>query len=98
MQSSTNSWVGQTLDGEGTWSLRAKIPLLLGLLMLFDSWDSVVIAYLLPLIKPHWGLTDLQASWLPFWGFGGQFFGGIIFGSLAERQGRLPVIICLCWR
>jgi MFS transporter, putative metabolite:H+ symporter len=92
MQSNTNSWVGQALDGTGSWSLRARIPWLFGVLMLFDSWDSVVIAFLLPVLRPEWGLSALEASWLPFCGFGGQFVGAIIFGSLAERYGRLPII------
>ena len=88
----STSWVGETLDGAGSWSLRARAPWVLGLLMLFDSWDSVVIAYLLPLLIPQWHLTQQQASWLPFVGFGGQFFGAILFGSVAERHGRLPII------
>jgi putative MFS transporter len=90
--SPANSWVGQTLDGAGSWSLRSKIPWLLGFLMLFDSWDSVVVAFLLPVLRPEWGLSAMEASWLPFCGFGGQFFGAIIFGSMAERYGRLPII------
>jgi MFS transporter, putative metabolite:H+ symporter len=88
----STTWVGDTLDGAGTWSLRAKVPWLLGLMMLFDSWDSVVVAFLLPVLKPMWGLTDMQASLLPFFGFGGQFVGAIVFGSLSERYGRLPVL------
>lgn len=86
------SWVGETLDGAGGWSRRAMAPWLLGLLMLFDSWDSVVISYILPSIRQEWALDILTGSWLPFAGFGGQFFGAILFGSLAERRGRLPIV------
>lgn len=86
------SWVGETLDGAGSWSRRAVAPWLLGLLMLFDSWDSVVIGYILPSIRQEWNLDLLTGSWLPFAGFGGQFFGAILFGSLAERYGRLPIV------
>jgi putative MFS transporter len=86
------SWVGDTLDGAGSWSLRNKAPWLLGFLMLFDSWDSVVLAFILPVIRAQWELEPLKASWLPFCGFGGQFVGAILFGSLAERFGRLPII------
>jgi putative MFS transporter len=87
-----SSWVGKALDGAGAWTLRSKAPWLLGILMLFDSWDSVVIAFLLPVLRPEWGLSALDASWLPFCGFGGQFFGAIIFGSLAERHGRVAIV------
>jgi MFS transporter, putative metabolite:H+ symporter len=90
--SSSPSWVGEALDGLGSWSLRAKAPWLLGLLMLFDSWDSVVIAYTLPVLIGEWGLSGLQIGWLISAGYAGQFLGAIVFGSLAERYGRLPVL------
>jgi len=86
------SWVGETLDAVGSWPLRAKVPYLLGLLMLFDSWDSVVIAYTLPVLVGQWALSALQAGWLISAGYGGQFVGAIVFGSLAERHGRLPIL------
>jgi putative MFS transporter len=88
---SGSSWVGEALDGVGSWSLRAKAPWLLGLLMLFDSWDSTVIAYVLPVLREHWSLSGLQSGWLASAGYGGQFLGAIVFGSVAERHGRLPV-------
>jgi len=86
------SWVGQALNGAGSWRLRGKAPYLLGLLMLFDSWDSVVIAFTLPAIMAEWQLSALEAGWLISAGYGGQFLGAILFGSLAEKYGRLPVL------
>jgi putative MFS transporter len=90
--SSSPSWVGETLDGSGSWTLRAKAPWLIGLLMLFDSWDSVVIAYTLPVLIGEWKLSPLQSGWLISAGYGAQFLGAIVFGSLAERYGRLPIL------
>jgi MFS transporter, putative metabolite:H+ symporter len=86
------SWVGETLDGAGTWSVRAQAPYLLGLLMLFDSWDSLVIAYTLPVLIGQWGLSAVQSGALVSAGFAGQFAGAIVFGSLAEHFGRLPLL------
>jgi putative MFS transporter len=87
-----SSWVGETLDGSGSWSLRAKAPWLIGFLMLFDSWDSVVIAYTLPVLIGEWKLAPVQSGLLISAGYGAQFLGAIVFGSLAERFGRLPVL------
>lgn len=88
----STSWVGDTLDGSGAWTLRARAPWLIGVLMLFDSWDSVVIAFTLPVINAEWLLSPLQSGWLISAGYGGQFVGAIVFGSMAERHGRLPVL------
>jgi MFS transporter, putative metabolite:H+ symporter len=87
-----SSWVGDTLDGIGTWSLRGKAPYILGLLMLFDSWDSLVIAFTLPVMIGEWGLSPLQSGSLISAGYGAQFFGALVFGTVAERFGRLPII------
>ncbi len=87
-----SSWVGDALDGVGSWALRSKAPWLLGFLMLFDSWDSLVIAFTLPVLSGEWGLSPLQAGSLISAGYGAQFFGALLFGALAERYGRLPIL------
>ncbi len=88
----STSWVGETLDGAGAWSLRATAPWLIGFLMLFDSWDSVVIAFTLPALREEWALSQLAASGLVSAGYAGQLVGALVFGSVAERVGRLPVL------
>ena len=86
------SWVGEALDGGGRWWLRTRIPYILGLILLFDSWDSIAIAYTLPSIIADWKLSALEAGALISAGYGGQFLGAGIFGTLAERRGRMPVM------
>lgn len=89
--SSGSSWVGSVLDGPGNWGLRSRVPWLLGLIILFDSWDAVIVAYTLPSISAEWGLDALQKGWLISAGYGGQFLGAMAFGALAERFGRMRV-------
>lgn len=85
-------WVGTALNGAGSWSLRSWVPYFLGFPMLFDSWDSVVIAYTLPSIGAEWHLSALASGWLISAGYAGQFLGAILFGAVAQRRGRLPVV------
>lgn len=87
-----SSWVGDTLDGTGSWSLRSKAPYILGFIMLFDSWDSIVIAFTLPVLIGEWGLSAQESGWLISAGYGAQFLGALTFGMVAERYGRLPVL------
>ncbi len=86
------SWVGETLDAAGSWKTRAKAPWLIGLLMLFDSWDSLAIAFTLPVLIGQWHLSPLQAGSLISAGYAGQFLGALAFGPVAEKFGRLPVV------
>lgn len=85
-------WVGATLDAQGDWGLRTWVPYILGLMMLFDSWDSVAIAFVMPSISGEWKLNPALAGGLASAGFGGQFVGALLCGALAERFGRLPVM------
>ncbi len=89
---SAPSWVGDTLNGGGGWGLRRWAPYLLGVMMLFDSWDSIAIAFTLPSIAKEWSLNPVASGWLISAGYAGQFLGAIVCGSLAERFGRLPVL------
>jgi putative MFS transporter len=84
--------MNDTLNGESAWGLRKWIPYLLGLIMLFDSWDLICIAFVLPSIAKEWGLGPVQSGWLISAGYGGQFLGAVTCGALAERWGRLPVL------
>lgn len=88
----SQAWVGAALDGGGAWSLRGRIPVLLGLMMLFDSWDAIVMAFTLPAISTEWQLAPDAAGLLVSAGYAGQFIGAILFGIWAERAGRLPVL------
>ena len=83
-ESDSPDWVGTALNGAGGWTLRSRVPYLLGFLMLFDSWDSVVIAYTLPSIGAEWQLSALTSGWLISAGYGGQFLGAILFGAVAQ--------------
>lgn len=86
------AWVGTVLNAEGRWALRRKLPYLLGIMMLFDSWDSIVIAFALPAIAAEWNLGALQSGWLISAGYAGQLVGALVCGAIAETRGRLPVL------
>jgi len=85
--------VGDTLDRLQTFRARIWAPVLLGLIMMFDSWDSIAIAYVMPSLSKEWGLGPATVGSLISSGYIGQFIGAIALGALAERVGRMPVFV-----
>lgn len=85
--------VGDSLDEMRSVRLRIVPPILLGVIMMFDSWDSIAIAYTLPVITSKWKLSTVQMGSLISSGFAGQFVGALVLGALAERYGRMRVFI-----
>jgi len=85
--------VGVALDGLRTFRHSYWTPVLLGLAMLFDSWDAIAIAFAMPAMSAEWGLDPLSMGYVIGAGYGGQFIGAIICGAAAERFGRMPVLL-----
>jgi len=85
--------VGGVLDGLGRQRSSYWPPILLGFIMLFDSWDAVAIAYGLPSIAREWALKPRTMGALISSGYVGQFIGAIVISAVAERVGRMPVIL-----
>ena len=85
--------VGAVLDDLKTFRARYWAPVLLGLIMLFDSWDSIAIAYTMPSMSAEWRLNPVIMGLLISAGYCGQFFGAIIFGAVAEKRGRMPTFV-----
>src|SRR6187399_1094026 len=83
--------IGAMIDGAGAWKRRSLAPVLLGLLMLFDSWDGVMIAFVMPTLAQQWHLDPVAMGLLMSSGYAGQLVGALALGALAERFGRRPV-------
>jgi putative MFS transporter len=83
--------VGARLDEATNWRARFWAPLILGLIMLFDSWDGISIAYVMPSLSKEWHLNPVSIGAMISAGYAGQFIGSLTLGALAERWGRMPV-------
>ncbi|NYT67238.1 MFS transporter [Pusillimonas noertemannii] len=57
---------------------------------LFDAFDAVTIAFVLPVLVVLWNMTPGEVGLLISVGYLGQFIGALLMGSAAERFGRLP--------
>jgi putative MFS transporter len=72
------------------WQVKARV--IVGAVTFFDGFDQLMLAYSLPVLGPHWGLTSAQTSFLIAVGGLGMLVGALLGGWLADRVGRLKVI------
>ncbi|HWF37709.1 MAG TPA: MFS transporter [Candidatus Acidoferrales bacterium] len=70
-----------------SWHVKAGVAM--GLATFFDAYGTLSIGYVLPVLAGLWHLTPQNIGFLISASFVGQIAGGIFFGWLAERIGRV---------
>jgi MFS transporter, putative metabolite:H+ symporter len=72
------------------WHVKAR--LIVGTATFFDAYDSLAIAYVLPVLVSLWHIEQSQIGLLLGAGNFGQLFGALTFGWVADRIGRLRAL------
>jgi putative MFS transporter len=72
---------------------HVKMRLIIGTATFFDGLDSLMIAYMMPVLIPLWKIKPTQIGLLISSGYAGQLFGSLFFGWYAEKKGRLPCLL-----
>lgn len=72
-------------------SFHYKLLTVTGLGWLFDSMDTGLIAFVLPVLAKEWGLTPEQVGWIGSIGLIGMALGAVLAGTVADRFGRKNV-------
>ncbi|WP_433693758.1 MFS transporter [Herbaspirillum seropedicae] len=70
------------------WHTKARI--IMGSATLFDAFDALSLAFVLPVLVGLWQLSAAQIGLLIASGYLGQVIGALFFGWMAERYGRVP--------
>jgi MFS transporter, putative metabolite:H+ symporter len=66
---------------------------IIGAATFFDGYTVIAVAYAMPVLVQEWGLTPAQTGLILSSGYLGQLAGAVFFGWLAERIGRLSVLL-----
>ncbi|WP_183128171.1 MFS transporter [Clostridium autoethanogenum] len=72
------------------WHVKPRI--IVGSATFFDGFDSLTLAYAMPVLIGLWHLKAAQTGMLIAAGYLGQAVGALIFGAIAERFGRISSI------
>jgi AAHS family 4-hydroxybenzoate transporter-like MFS transporter len=66
---------------------------ILGLVTLFDGYDTLVPSYVIPFALKQWSLPPSQAGLLVSSGLVGFMIGSLAVGLIADRIGRKPTLL-----
>lgn len=69
------------------WHTKARI--IMGSATLFDAFDALSLAFVMPVLVGLWHLSPGEIGVLIAAGYLGQVVGALLFGWLAERLGRV---------
>ena len=72
-------------------SFHYKLLIVTGLGWLFDSMDTGLISFVLPILAKEWGLTPEQVGWIGSVGLIGMALGAVLAGTIADKFGRKNV-------
>ena len=68
------------------------VTIVLGIAIFFNSFDSLTIAYVLPVLKDQWHIAPANIGGLISIANFGQALGALTFGWIAERIGRVNTV------
>jgi putative MFS transporter len=69
-----------------------QLRVIVGIATFFDAYTVLAIAFAMPQLVIEWKLAPSEVGLIIAIGYVGQLFGAVIFGSLAEKFGRLRIL------
>ena len=72
-------------------SFHYKLLVVTGLGWLFDSMDTGLISFVLPILAKEWNLSPDQVGWIGSVGLIGMALGAVLAGTIADKFGRKNV-------
>jgi putative MFS transporter len=91
-QAAGNAEVVARLERLPVTSRLMLLRVIVGVATFFDAYTVLAIAFAMPQLVTEWKLTPTEVGLIISAGYVGQLFGAIIFGSLAEKIGRLKTL------
>ena len=86
--------ISEAIDSLGVNRFTWSMFLFLGIAMVFDGYDYMVVSYTMPQISAEWALDKVQTGSLSSWRLVGLIVGGMFAGILSDKIGRRKTLTC----
>lgn len=85
--------IQQIIDSQPVSRFQGLVIALCFLVVAIDGFDTAAVGFIAPALRSEWGVTPAQLA--PLFGAGlfGLMVGAFVFGPLADKVGRKPVLI-----
>nr|WP_314584842.1 aromatic acid/H+ symport family MFS transporter [uncultured Pseudomonas sp.] len=81
------------IDGHKISRFQLLIVVLCFLVVAVDGFDTAAVGFIAPALRAEWGLAPAQLAPLFAAGLLGLMIGALIFGPIADKIGRKPILI-----
>jgi AAHS family 4-hydroxybenzoate transporter-like MFS transporter len=88
-----NFTISEVIDSLGVNKFTWSVFFFLGMSMVFDGYDYMVVSYTMPQISAEWALNKVQAGSLSSWSLFGLIIGGMCAGIISDKIGRRNTLI-----
>ena len=88
-----NFTISEVVDSLGVNKFTWSVFFFLGMSMVFDGYDYMVVSYTMPQISAEWALSKVQTGSLSSWSLFGLIIGGACAGIISDKIGRRNTLI-----
>jgi AAHS family 4-hydroxybenzoate transporter-like MFS transporter len=85
--------ISEAIDSLGVNKFTWSVFFFLGISMVFDGYDYMVVSYTMPQISAEWALNKVRTGSLSSWSLFGLIIGGMFAGIISDKIGRRKTLI-----